>query len=99
MDETDKFALYVKQYIDDHESLRSHDAFGDDIMGRLLSIVWGIIQTRPATQSDEAVADIRSIILDHIRAEANSLAEKTLEREAAHGTKHPSHIRQWWERE
>ncbi len=101
MNNSDTFSQIIEDYIDEHERLVETDAFqsSDETLGNLLAEVWRITQSRPATETAEAIADIRSVILDHIRDRAVSLASNIINRRNDHGTTHPSHVRQWWEHE
>ena len=57
----------VEDYIDDHETLADVDAFqGSDRASDTLIEVWRIVQTYHVTQAEEAVADIRSTIMERV---------------------------------
>lgn len=81
-EEAEEQAAFAAQYIDEHERLIESEAFAasPDRSAEVLAVVWRIVQTRPATQSDEAVADIRSAILDLISHHAERYARMRMER-------------------
>lgn len=72
----------IDQYIDEHELLKESDAFQysfDDNEDALIEI-WRIVQTRPATESDIALADIRSALSKLITKAAEKYADGVMRR-------------------
>lgn len=72
----------IDQYIDEHELLQTADAFRysfDNNEDALIEI-WRIVQTRPATESDIALADIRSALSKLITKAAEKYADGVMRR-------------------
>lgn len=82
LEQAEAEAAIASQYISDHEDLSDSEAFDSspDLSAETLAVVWRIVQTRPATQCDEAVADIRSAILDLIGYHAKRYAVMVMDR-------------------
>lgn len=72
----------IAHYIDEHELLRtdSDDAFQSSFDNNqdALREIWRIVQTRHATESDIAIADIRSELLKVIRSAAERYADMVI---------------------
>lgn len=73
-------AKIVEDYVDEHELFKTTDAFQHDFDKNMeaLQEVWRIVQTRHATESDIAVADIRSVIEGLILEAAGKYADMVI---------------------
>ena len=79
----ERVEIYAAQIIDEHERLKDSSAFEADfdLNKDVLVQVWRILKSRPVTEGDEALADIRTEVLRIVNSYANTTARATVERE------------------